>query len=91
MANTFKKFITEKYQQAKVASTGSVLLFRMGDFYESYFEDARVVSKAIGLTPTSREGIAMAGFPHHYIDAYLGKLIRSGHRVAVCDLEDKEN
>lgn len=63
-----------------------VLLFRMGDFYELFDEDAVRVSKAIGLTLTQRtEGLPMAGMPHHQLDTYLKRLIDRGFRVAVCD------
>jgi len=67
-----------------------VLLFRIGDFYEMFDDDAVNVSKAIGLTLTQRTaGIPMAGMPHHQLDTYLRKLIHAGFRVAVCEqLED---
>jgi DNA mismatch repair protein MutS len=58
----------------------------MGDFYETFEDDAEVVSRVLGLTLTSRDKtIPMAGFPHHQLDAYLRKLLHGGHRVAVCD------
>ena len=70
----------------------AVLLFRCGDFYETYGEDAVVASEILGITLTRRnngkEGVAaieMAGFPHHALDTYLPKLIRAGKRVAICD------
>ena len=74
----------------------AVLLFRCGDFYETYGEDAVVASEIMGITLTRRnngkEGVAaieMAGFPHHALDTYLPKLVRAGRRVAICDqLED---
>ena len=69
----------------------AVLLFRCGDFYETYCEDAVVAAKILGITLTkrSKEGIEMAGFPHHALDTYLPKLVRAGRRVAICDqLED---
>lgn len=78
----------------KQANPGSLLFFRMGDFYELFFEDAEVASAALGITLTKRgkhlgEDIPMCGVPVHAADAYLQKLIRSGHRVAVCEqLED---
>lgn len=63
-----------------------VLLFRMGDFYETFDDDAVTVSKALGLTLTRRaEGVPMAGVPFHQLESYLGRLIRAGFRVAVCD------
>ena len=73
----------------------ALLLFRCGDFYETYCEDAIEASKVLGITLTRRNnggsagGAEMAGFPHHALDTYLPKLIRAGKRVAVCDqLED---
>ena len=66
-----------------------ILLFRMGDFYELFFEDAKTASRVLGLTLTSREKgenpVPMAGFPHHQLDPYLAKLIAAGHRAAICD------
>ena len=78
----------------KQANPGSLLFFRMGDFYELFFEDAEIASNALGITLTKRgkhqgEDIPMCGVPVHAADAYLQKLIRMGHRVAVCEqLED---
>ena len=78
----------EKYPDA-------LLLFRCGDFYETYCDDAVTASKILGITLTKRnngagvKGDEMAGFPHHALDTYLPKLIRAGRRVAICDqLED---
>ena len=78
----------------KQANPGSLLFFRMGDFYELFFEDAEVAASALGITLTKRgkhlgEDIPMCGVPVHAADAYLQKLIRTGHRVAVCEqMED---
>ena len=72
----------------------ALLLFRCGDFYETYCEDAVITSRILGITLTHRnngynKGDEMAGFPHHALDTYLPKLIRAGKRVAICDqLED---
>jgi DNA mismatch repair protein MutS len=72
----------------------ALLLFRCGDFYETYCEDAVIASRILGITLTHRnngynKGDEMAGFPHHALDTYLPKLIRAGRRVAICDqLED---
>ena len=72
----------------------AVLLFRCGDFYETYCEDAVIAAQILGITLTHRnngynKGDEMAGFPHHALDTYLPKLIRAGKRVAICDqLED---
>jgi DNA mismatch repair protein MutS len=79
-----------QYHEAKQACGDAILLFRMGDFYELFHEDAKVAATVLGLTLTSRDkdkddGIPMAGFPHHQLDAYLRKLIRAGYRAAVCE------
>ncbi len=73
----------------------AILLFRVGDFYETYLADAVTASEILGITLTRRsskadvKGIDMAGFPHHALDTYLPKLVRAGKRVAICDqLED---
>lgn len=65
----------------------AVLLFRCGDFYEAYCEDAKPVSDILGITLTKRssDGLEMAGFPYHALDTYLPRLIRHGVRVAICD------
>src|SRR5215813_15639592 len=80
----------QQYRDAKERHPGMLLLFRMGDFYELFEEDAEVASGILGLTLTSRDKIMpMAGFPHHALEGYLRKLLHSGHRVAICDqIED---
>src|SRR6266576_730350 len=76
----------QQYREAKERHPGMLLLFRMGDFYELFFEDAEVASRVLGLTLTSRDGsIPMAGFPFKALDTHLRNLLRAGHRVAVCD------
>ena len=79
----------QQYHDAKSLCGDALLLFRMGDFYELFHEDAKIAAKAIGLTLTSRDKgenpVPMAGFPHHQLDSYLGKLIKQGHRVAICE------
>jgi DNA mismatch repair protein MutS len=75
-----------QYREAKERHPGMLLLFRMGDFYELFEEDAEVAARVLGLTLTSRDkAIPMAGFPHHALDTYLHKLLHAGHRVAICD------
>ncbi|MFN6164008.1 MAG: DNA mismatch repair protein MutS [Planctomycetota bacterium] len=78
-----------QYEEAKAASGDAILLFRMGDFYELFHEDAKTAARVLGLTLTSRDKgenpIPMAGFPHHQLDGYLAKLVRQGFRVAVCE------
>ena len=79
----------QQYEEAKSLCGEALLLFRMGDFYELFYDDAKTAAAALGLTLTSRDKganpIPMAGFPHHQLDAYLAKLIQSGFRVAVCE------
>jgi DNA mismatch repair protein MutS len=68
---------------------GVILMFRLGDFYEMFFEDAQVAAPILGLVLTHRAGSPMCGIPYHAIDAYLAKLIRAGKRAAICDqMED---
>src|SRR6185369_16160860 len=76
----------QQYRDAKSRHPGMLLLFRMGDFYELFDADAETAARVLGLTLTSRDkSIPMAGFPHHQLEQYLHKLLRQGHRVAVCD------
>jgi DNA mismatch repair protein MutS len=68
---------------------GVILLFRLGDFYEMFFEDAREAAPILGVALTQRAGVPMCGVPHHALDGYLAKLIRAGRKAAVCDqMED---
>ena len=84
-----KQFFSVKAQHPE-----AVLLYRVGDFYETYSDDAVLASKVLGLVQTKKSNgdkgyIEMAGFPHHALDVYLPKLVRAGYKVAVCDqLED---
>jgi len=80
----------KQYRDLKSKHPDAMLLFRCGDFYETYEDDARECAKVLGITLTKRQsdGVAMAGFPHHALDTYLPKLIRTGHRVAICDQLD---
>jgi DNA mismatch repair protein MutS len=76
----------QQYQEAKRQNPGMLLLFRMGDFFELFDDDAHVASRILGLTLTSRDKtVPMAGFPHHQLEPYLRKLLEAGQRVAVCD------
>jgi DNA mismatch repair protein MutS len=79
----------QQYLDAKEACGDALLLFRMGDFYELFYEDAKTVARVLGLTLTSRDKgenpIPMAGFPYHQLEGYLGKLISAGFRAAVCE------
>ena len=67
------------------APLGSILLVRLGDFYEAFGEDATVASPILGVTLTMRGGRPMCGFPYYSVDTYLAKLIRAGKTVALCD------
>jgi DNA mismatch repair protein MutS len=78
--------IMQQYQDAKDKHPGMLLLFRIGDFYEFFHDDAKLISQILGLTLTSRDKlIPMAGFPHHALQPHLQKLLQAGHRVAICD------
>ena len=81
MIETFKKL-------KEATHNDRLLLFRIGDFYEAYCEDAQKASEVLGITLTKRngeDGYYLAGFPYHALDTYLPKLIRAGLRVAICD------
>ena len=84
----------KQYFSFKAEHPEAVLLFRCGDFYETYGDDALIASKVLGIVLTKRSSatpgaIPMAGFPHHSLETYLPKLVRAGYKVAVCDqLED---
>ncbi len=79
----------KQYFDLKAKYQDSVLLFRVGDFYEAFGEDAKYISKALGLVLTHRADQPMAGIPHHALNVYLKKLVEQGNKVAICDqLED---
>ncbi|OJW66623.1 MAG: DNA mismatch repair protein MutS [Candidatus Amoebophilus sp. 36-38] len=86
--------LMNQYNQIKAKYPGSLLLFRVGDFYETFGEDAIQTSKVLDIVLTKRANgaaaaVELAGFPHHALDTYLPKLIKAGYRVAICDqLED---
>lgn len=75
----------KQFQELKAKHPDAIILFRCGDFYETYQDDAEVVAKTLGITLTKKDDIKMAGFPYHALDQYLPKLIRAGRRVAICD------
>ncbi len=78
-----------QYKAFKDQYPDYILLFRMGDFYEMFYEDAKTASRVLGLALTSRSkgpsAVPLAGMPYHALDSYLARLIRAGHRVAVCE------
>ncbi|MCM1142654.1 MAG: N-6 DNA methylase, partial [Muribaculum sp.] len=86
--------LLQQYREMKKKHPDAVLLFRVGDFYETFGKDAVIASEILGLTLTRRQSgvdsrIELAGFPHHALDTYLPKLVRAGKRVAICEqLED---
>ena len=94
MAKAAETPLMKQYNQFKSQHPDAILLFRVGDFYETFGEDAILTSQILGIVLTRRANgsasyIELAGFPHHSIDAYLPKLVRAGHRVAICEqLED---
>ncbi|MEK9659168.1 MAG: DNA mismatch repair protein MutS [Chloroflexota bacterium] len=82
--------VRTQYLEMKARHPGALLLFRMGDFYETFDEDARIAARDLEIVLTQRdmgggEVVALAGIPYHALDAYLGRLIRKGHRVAICE------
>ncbi|MFN4836088.1 MAG: DNA mismatch repair protein MutS [Bacteroidota bacterium] len=86
--------LMQQHRAIKQKYPDAILLFRVGDFYETFGQDAVLASQILGITLTKRNNgaaadAALAGFPHHSLDTYLHKLVKAGHRVAVCDqLED---
>ena len=94
MAKVVETPLMKQYFDIKAKHPDAILLFRVGDFYEMYGEDAVIGAEILGIVQTKRaNGVAqhveMAGFPHHALDSYLPKLVRAGKRVAICDqLED---
>jgi DNA mismatch repair protein MutS len=86
--------LMQQHRAIKQKYPDAILLFRVGDFYETFGEDAIIASRVLGITLTKRNNGAassseLAGFPHHALDTYLHKLVKAGYRVAVCDqLED---
>jgi len=79
----------QQYQRVKSQYPDMILLFRMGDFYEMFYEDAKIAARLLGLTLTSRSkgerAVPMAGVPFHSVHSYVKRLIRAGHKVAICD------
>lgn len=94
MAKIVETPLMKQYFDIKAKHPDAVLLFRVGDFYEMYGDDAVVGAEILGIVQTKRangvgQSVEMAGFPHHALDTYLPKLVRAGKRVAICDqLED---
>lgn len=93
-ATTAETPLMKQYNAIKAKYPGALLLFRVGDFYETFGEDAVITAKVLDIVLTKRGNgsaseVELAGFPHHALDSYLPKLVRAGYRVAICDqLED---
>ena len=87
------KTIIEQFKNLKEKYPDAVLLFRCGDFYETYMDDATTAANVLGITLTRStkqkeddgSGLRMARFPHFKLEEYMHKLIRAGHRIAICD------
>ena len=75
----------EQYRRIKREHQGEVLFFRLGDFYEMFFEDALEVSALLNLTLTSRQGQPMCGIPYHASRSYISRLLKAGKKIAVCE------
>ncbi len=80
----------EQYQRIKSQHENAILLFRMGDFYETFFDDAKTAARVLGLALTTRDKgsknpVPLAGVPHHALESYLTRLVNAGYRVAICD------
>jgi len=86
--------LMKQHNAIKSKYPDAILLFRVGDFYETFGQDAITASRVLGITLTKRNNSSataaeLAGFPHHALDTYLHKLVKAGYRVAICDqLED---
>ncbi len=89
--------VMRQFWEMKRSNPDSILLFRMGDFYETFEEDAKIASKILGITLTKRSNgaasdVPLAGFPFHALDQYLYKLLKNGYRVAICEqVEDPKD
>ncbi len=82
--------VMKQFLEVKSQYEDTLVLFRMGDFYETFLEDAEITAKVLGIVLTKRangkaSNVALAGFPYHSLDNYLPKLVKAGHRVAICE------
>src|SRR5207244_4900775 len=85
--------LMQQHAAIKARYPDAILLFRVGDFYETFGQDAIITSAVLGITLTKRNNAnpaasELAGFPHHALDTYLHKLVKAGYRVAICDQLD---
>jgi len=74
-----------QYRSLKARYPDHVLLFRLGDFYETFFEDAELAARLLQITLTARQDAPMAGIPHHAADGYIARLVHAGQKIAVCE------
>ena len=75
----------EQYYRLKAKHKDALLFFRLGDFYEMFFEDAKAAAPVLEIALTSRQKVPMCGVPYHAVDSYLAKLLKKGFRVAICE------
>lgn len=90
MKKIIETSLMQQYRTIKQKYPDAILLFRVGDFYETLGVDAAIASKVLGITLTksnngAASSIELTGFPYHSLDTYVHKLVKSGHRVAICD------
>jgi DNA mismatch repair protein MutS len=85
MAETLTPMMQQYQRIKREIPAGALLLFRLGDFYEMFFDDAKITAKVLNLTLTQRHTVPMCGIPHHAAEGYITKLIQAGHKVAICD------
>src|SRR3989338_3539868 len=79
----------QQFKEVKLQYPDCILFFRMGDFYEMFFEDAEIAAKVLGITLTKRAGVPLAGVPHYTGEENISKMVAAGYKVAVCEqLED---
>ena len=86
----------KQYKAIKEKNRDKILLFRVGDFYEMFFEDAKIGAKELEIALTSRETgkgnhVPLAGFPYHALNSYLGRFIERGYKVAICEQVEDPN
>src|SRR3954466_5553893 len=85
MAEKLTPMMQQYFEVKRGLPANTLLLFRLGDFYEMFFEDAEIGSRLLGITLTKRQEAQMCGTPQHPADNYVGKLLSAGRKVAICD------
>ncbi|MDI1319919.1 MAG: DNA mismatch repair protein MutS, partial [bacterium] len=85
MAEKLTPMMQQYFEVKRGLPANTLLLFRLGDFYEMFFEDAEIGARLLGITLTKRQATPMAGIPHHAADNYVSKLLAAGKKVAICD------